>query len=332
MSRSSLAQWQLQSRFFWHQNIPACLAILALGLFAAPVAGQAPATAPLAAAKKLPPPEELTLATSDGLALRATYFASLLGKEAVPVILLHSSKGSRGDFASMAVDLQKLGHAVLVPDLRGHGESTQLKNPQTQREVDLDATRFSRMDYLKMVNFDMEKLKNFLRDKNNAGELNLEKLCVVGVELGAVVALNWAALDWSWPILATGKQGQDVKALALISPEWTIKGGFSINEALATNAVQSELSIMLIAGASNSKSMSDTKRMYAGFERSHPAPPAGEEAEKQDLFLIPLKTSLAGGKILGEPSLNLNAIIAQFIDYRLVKKQFAWSERKNPLE
>ncbi len=63
-----------------------------------------------------------------------------------------------------------------------------------------------------MIDQDLEACKSFLMDKNNAGELNINKLCVVGVEMGAVVAVDWAAWDWHWPRLATGKQGQDVKA------------------------------------------------------------------------------------------------------------------------
>lgn len=306
------------------------LALVAGGLFAAPLMAQAPAAAPAApATKKLIPPEDLALTTKDGLTLKATYFASNVGKEAVPIILLHSAKGSRGDFAGMAGHLQKLGHAVLVPDLRGHGESTVLKNPVTQREIDLNASRFTRNDYARMVDPDMERLKDFLREKNNLGELNLEKLCVVGVELGATVALNWAALDWSWPVLATGKQGQDVKGIVLISPSWQLPGGFVFTDAMNSPAVQQQLSVMLIAGEQNSKSMADAKRLEQAFSRHHPAPPAGEEAAKQDLFFIPVKTSLAGGKMLGESSLNLNALVAQFVDLRLVKKTHAWTERKS---
>lgn len=306
------------------------LALLAVALLVAPALAQAPAAPPAAPAKKLIPPEDITLGTEDGLALRATYYASNVGKEAVPVILLHSAKGSRGDFAAMAAYLQKLGHAVIVPDLRGHGESTQLKNKLTGKEVDLNPARFTKIDYASMVKFDMERLKNFVREKNNLGELNLEKLCVVGVELGATVAINWAALDWAWPVLATGKQGQDVKALVLISPSWQLPGGFVFTEAIGSPAVQQNLSVMLIAGEQNNKSVADAQRLEQAFAKHHPAPPAGEEAEKQDLFFIKVKTSLPGGsKMLSEPSLNLPSIVGQFIDLRLVKKQFPWAERKD---
>jgi hypothetical protein len=143
------------------------------------------------------------------------------------------------------------------------------------------------------------------------------------------VAINWAALDWAWPVLATGKQGQDVKALVLIAPSWQLPGGFVFTEAMSSPAVQQNLSIMLIAGESNKSSMADAQRLEQAFARHHPAPPVGEEKEKQDLFFIKVKTSLSGGKLLSEPSLNLSSIVNQFVDLRLVKKEFPWTERKD---
>jgi len=80
---------------------------------------------------EIPAPEDLTLRTDDGLKLAVTYFPGLRGKDSIPVILLHSFKGSGADFAKedgLAPYLQeKLGCAVIVPDLRGHGKSTTVK-------------------------------------------------------------------------------------------------------------------------------------------------------------------------------------------------------------
>ena len=46
-----------------------------------------------------------------------------------------------------------------------------------------------------MVTCDMEAVKKFLWERNNAGELNIDKLCVVGAEMGASVAVNFALAD-----------------------------------------------------------------------------------------------------------------------------------------
>ncbi|HEX3727787.1 MAG TPA: hypothetical protein VHV08_16155, partial [Pirellulales bacterium] len=173
--------------------------------------------------------------------------------------------------------------------------------------------------------------KRFLVAKNNDGELNIEKLCVVGVEMGAVVAIDWAAHDWSWPVLNTGKQGQDVKGLVLISPEWSFKG-LRINDAIAQPGVRSDLSVLLIAGKGSSKSLREAKRLYTALEKYHPAPPPETMAEKQTLWLRTPNTSLQGTALLNEKSLHVDQMIAKFIEVRLGKKPMEWTRRRNPLQ
>ena len=273
---------------------------------------------------KLLPPQEVTLKTADDITLAATFYPSKLGKDAVPVVLLHAYKGNRGDFEALAIELQRAGQAVMIFDLRGHGDSTQSRFADRAAEL-------RTADYLAMADEDMEAVKSFLMIKNNASELNIDKLCLVGVEMGAAVAINWAAHDWSWPMLTTGKQGQDVKALVLVSPEWSFKG-MRINEAVAHPNVRGDLSVMIIAGKGNSKAVKEAKRLYNAFEKYHPMPPAELVADKQTLWLKTPQTSLQGMRLLNEKSMHLDAMIVRFIELRLVKKQIPWSDRKSPLE
>jgi pimeloyl-ACP methyl ester carboxylesterase len=293
-------------------------------------------------AEKIPAEEEIELTTRDGVKIVATYWppAKTEGKEGqgpaadkdrVPVILLHAWKGSRANFLSIGPTLQKLGHAVIAPDLRGHGDSKEMVDASGEKKK-LDATSLRPADFAAMCGHggEVEQVKQFLMKRNNAGELNIEKLCVVGVEMGASLAINWAALDWSWPQLSTMKQGQDVKALVLVSPEWTFKG-LAINRAMQDPAVQSELSFLIIAGKNNAKSMEQAKRLHKQLERFHPLPPEDERKAKQDLFLDTPKNSLQGTKLLNEKTAKLDEHIAQFIQLRLVEQRYPWSERKNPL-
>ncbi|HEV3136981.1 MAG TPA: alpha/beta fold hydrolase [Pirellulales bacterium] len=298
---------------------PATLAILATVAWALPL-GAALETQD----DKPLPPQEATLKTADNITLAATFYPSKLGKEAVPVVLLHASKGSRGDFEELALELQRAGHAVMVPDFRGHGDSTQSRFADRAAEL-------RTADYLAMADEDMEAVKNYLMIRNNAGELNIDKLCLVGVEMGAAVAVNWAARDWSWPMLTTGKQGQDVKALVLVSPEWSFKG-MRISEAMAHPNVRSDLSVMIIAGKGNSKAMQEARRLHNALEKYHPPPPADLAAEKQTLWLKTPQTSLQAMRLLNEKSMHVDQMIAKFIELRLVKKQIPWSDRKHPLD
>lgn len=294
-------------------------------------------SSPKAKAEEIPAPVELKgqeLLTRDGVLLRATFYPSNRGKEAIPVILLHGWKGNRSEFAGLARAIQKLGHAVLVPDLRGHGESTRLAYDDRRK---LENSQISRTDVANMVRRDMEKFKNFLVQKNNAGELNLEKLCVVGSEMGAVVALNWAAWDWHWPVYPDFKQGQYVKALVLISPPWSFKG-VDVSEALNFPAIRGTapvtISVQIIYGANDRKVAADVDRMARLLQQHRPQYESEEDIrDKQDFFVRPVaKTSLQGTKLLDErePALfhQVFPAIASFIHFRLETKDFPWHEIK----
>jgi pimeloyl-ACP methyl ester carboxylesterase len=309
------------NRLSSHQRriaILARIALILLGLMLAAAFSQQAHAADDEKDKPLPP-EENVLSTSDGVTIAATFYPSKL-KKAVPVILLHASKGSRRDFEALALQLQSAGHAVIVPDLRGHGESAR----GTARPGELRPA-----DYLAMVEpgGDLETIKQFLMTKNNAGEINIEKLCVVGVEMGAIVAINWAARDWSWPTLASGKQGEDVKALVLISPEWTFKG-LRINEAVAHPNVRQDLAVLLVVGKRNGKLLSEARRLNSALEKYHP-PAAGDA---QSLVLHTPQTALQATRLLNEKSMHVGDTILKFIDTRVAKQPIPWSERKSPLQ
>jgi len=306
--------------------------------------------------EKLPEAKDTVLLTNDGLKLATTYYpvTKEKGRDAVPVVLLHAHKGSRKDYAELAVSLQKLGHAVLVPDLRGHGDSTELRG----RAGALTAEDLSRADYGRMVTGDMEALKDFLRQENNDGKLNIEKLCVVGAEMGASVALTWTQFDWSRPPVGVCKLGQDVKALVLISPEWSTPGlplkpvlttsnaRFPLTDPLLISAAKKgavtfknayeldlrrEVSVLIVAGKGDSRAVRDAQRLDSMLKRYHPDLPPKEAEKKQDLYYGTLETKLQGTKMLGVGGLGLEELIATFIQRRLVAQGFPWQHRtKDP--
>jgi alpha-beta hydrolase superfamily lysophospholipase len=300
---------------------------------------------------KLPEPEEKVLMTSDGVKLVATYYPGTKGKDTVPVVLLHMYKQSRSDYAEFAVTLQKLGHAVLAPDLRAHGGSTERRGTQ----VPLKAENLSRLDFTRMVTCDMEAVKDFLREENNKEKLSIEKLCLVGAEMGASVALTWTQLDWSRAPVGIYKLGQDVKALVLISPEWSTPGlplkavltnsntRFRLTDPVLISAakkgvirfrnaydldMRSEVSVLIVAGKGDSAAVQDAERLHAMLKRYH-EPPLGDD--QQDLYYGTLDTKLQGTKMLGKSGLNLEGLISEFIRRRLVEQGYPWQKRlKDP--
>ncbi len=301
------------------------------------------------------PGNQAKLITRDGVELAATYYPGTKGRETVPIILLHIFRGNRNDFSELAPYLQSLGHAVLVPDLRGHGDSTSVRGARVPLQADiLSPTQFGRM-----VRFDMERLKYFLLQKNNAGELNIEKLCIVGGGMGASVAMTWARLDWNRPPVGNRKQGQDVKALVLLSPEMNTPGlplAAAVSERnLLTLKIwdpqlqkvlkysnemdftvpvrldfRAEVSMLIVVGKSKSKSVRYAKRLHTMVQ--HPRTVLKRHFPdvkvEKDLFYGALDTSLQGTKMLGARGLNLEQTIGKFIDLRLVRRALPWKARQ----
>jgi pimeloyl-ACP methyl ester carboxylesterase len=320
----------------------AAVALAAVVGFQSPAFGQAKET-PAKSSEKPPKPEKVDRKTDDSLQLMLTYYPGASreaiqdgkGKRVVPIVLLHGAKQSRSDFESLALDLQKRGYAVIVPDLRGHGDSTHWIG--SNRDDKLDAAKMPPVQYGFMVTHDMKAIKDFLWEKNNAGELNIDKLCVVGSEMGASVALGFAAFDavgyGSGAYYGPRKLGRFVKAVVLISPKWTLPG-LSISQVIKNPVVQSDIAIMILVGKKNAKSLKEAERIYGAFERWHPEPTGADESEKLDrqtLILGKIDTKLQGKDLL-DRSFNVESYIADFCHRRLIKsdaaREWGWKERK----
>jgi hypothetical protein len=284
--------------------------------------------------------EDITLPTADNVQIIATYYRGTKGKESVPVVLLHGYglQHNRTDYTKgLAPYLQSQGYAVVVPDFRGHGDSTRLKTVRGKDET-LDAATLTTNQFNLMVTQDMKVVKDFLWEKNNAGELNLDKLCVIGAEMGASIALDFAYYDAmeqdSNPVLRPEyKLGRFVKGLVLISPETSFKG-ISIRHSVQNPTVRNDISILILVGKGDGKALSEAKRVYSIFERDHPKPDPEKKAEQQTLFFTPLETTLQGTKLLAEKNLKADEIISAFLNLRLIKndqaKNWMWKERKLP--
>jgi pimeloyl-ACP methyl ester carboxylesterase len=289
--------------------------------------------------QRIPPPADVSLTTKDGVRLKITYYPSTEGQDAVPVVMLHDFGETRAVFNPLAKALQNprnpespgprmAPRAVITVDLRGHGES---KNALSSGGgvVELDASRFETADYEAMVVQDMEAVRSFLVEQNDAGALNLNKLCVVGSGMGANVALLWAARDWATPPLAVRKQGQDVKALVLLSPQWNFRG-LLLRDAMKFPPVQQQISIFLAYGKADRQFAKDGENIRKIFERYHPEPPADQVQQRKDYFVYDPDTMLQATKLLNSRAFAMGPKIASFIEARLGGSAFPWVQRKRP--
>jgi pimeloyl-ACP methyl ester carboxylesterase len=292
---------------------------------------------------RVPPPEEVSLTTKDGVQIRITYYPSTAGQQAVPVILLHDYNESRSTMEPLAAMLQsappELGEflpagsgavaprAAVTVDLRGHGESKTAFDNDASYE--LDANHFQLEDFQDMVLYDLEAVRGFLVAENDAGRLNLNKLCVVGAGMGANLALSFAARDWSIPPLAVRKQGQDVKALVLLSPRRNFHGLSSV-EPLKFPPIQQQLSVYLAYGSGDRRVAKDCEGMSKIFDRYHPAPPRDEIPESAEFALYAPNVTLQGSKLLTSAEFRLKPKIAAFVEMRLGRRDFPYTVRKKP--
>jgi pimeloyl-ACP methyl ester carboxylesterase len=290
-----------------------------------------------------PPPELANLVTKDGIQLKATYFpgsarsGSPQAKQTTPVILLHDFKSSRAAFAPLIATLQSGGgeaggngpsFAVMAVDLRAHGESVTQQLPDGSQAA-LDASKLSKEGLAAMVALDMEAVRSFLVDKNDAGELNLNKLCLVGSGMGASVATNWAARDWAAPPLAIGKQGQDVKALVLISPRWSYNG-LSMQDAMRFAPLKQNVAWLMICGAQDPKVKTDLDRIQKLLARFHPETDKKSGQQKPSgLEVNMLPSSLQGDILLGQSGQVINTEILKFLTENVAAREQPWINRRN---
>jgi alpha-beta hydrolase superfamily lysophospholipase len=311
-----------------------------------------PKAAPMAQDKYI---VELEVETSDNVLLFYNYYKvrpkadakePKPASEAPVVLIIAHEKGNKQDYDALARDLQNAGNAVIVPDLRGTGKSNKrlvkkVEGGQVVVGKTMPVTATRPEDFLAMAEIDLEKIKTEMVKLHNAGEFNIRRLCVIGVESGTVLALNWALLkDWSWPDLTTGPQAKDVRGLVLISPRWNHKG-LIINKAIEQGEFIKFIPTLLMVGAKDNNFVNDDKRLYDQFDRYLPLPANAtpmEKMEQQKLFDFRFDTTLQGFKLVNEKKLTLPndpkktvydpaVIIKYFIESRVANNEFKWSER-----
>ena len=219
--------------------------------------------------KKIPPVEVVEIKTKDKVVLEASFYGSINEKEAVPVILLHDWDGNRTQMETYAESLQKQGFAVIVPDLRGHGNSMFMEDG-----TELKPDKWKPAEIATAV-ADIEACKKFLVGKNNEGELNIDQLSVVAEGVSCIHAVRWTISDWQFGdargYLAGIKQGKDVKSLVLMGPPKSYRS-MNLSQDLKSELFSSDdnraMPIFILGDQDRSeKSVRESKALYTTLKR-----------------------------------------------------------------
>jgi pimeloyl-ACP methyl ester carboxylesterase len=262
-----------------------------------------------------PQPEDVTLDIDDGLELHMTYYAGPADKETIPILILHDwEKEDRTEYKGLAAYLQSKGHTVVVPDLRGHGDST---NVDVQDGVEkLNPKNFETPDYVAVIKKDLEAVREFLLAKHIAQELNLNKLFVVGAGDGALFGLYWALIDWTRQDWAPPRwNGKSVRGLVLISPSTEFKKLLKYQVPLANSDIQRQPSVLIVVGKNNKLANVQANKYRNAFERFHPPPPK-DKPELTTFFYKPMDTLLQGAKLVAAPEFDINGLVNGFVMLR----------------
>ncbi|WP_242632108.1 alpha/beta hydrolase [Rubripirellula amarantea] len=262
-------------------------------------------------------PRPVKLKTKDGVTLRAFYFPSEKGKNAITVLFVHEWQGQSSPYVPLIAALRSAGCAVLVPDYRGHGGSMEYIDV-TGKPQKFDVSRMSKVDVQNIIRIDLEKAKGFLKEENNAENLNLNALVVVGVREGCILASHWASIDWSFPSVGSIKQSQDVKALVLISPEKQLKG-LPIEPPLRDPNIL-QLPIMIVAGQTSPEAK-DAERIGRRIEGAKKRAGGGTVSGFESLMI---DTSLTGPSLVS----NEPKVIPAIVDF--ITKSVPINDEENP--
>ncbi|MFK7769320.1 MAG: alpha/beta hydrolase [Mariniblastus sp.] len=266
--------------------------------------------------EKPPAPVNLTIDTKDGVKLRCTFFGRPksekgdVGKSVIPFILLHDWEGNRQQLLQYGSYLQSQGHAAIVPDFRGHGESVNVAG----RDKEISFEKFRKAD-IPSAMFDIEACKKFLVKKHNQELVNIDLLSIVAVGESSVLALNWVWSDW-WdfpPVNAQGiKQGQDVKALMLVSPKKKLSGvamADRMKHPMFTGVAGGGMPLLILWGTEDKEAAKDSERIHAMLKKSRPDISKIEDRDERyartSLFGQPIEgSSLTGVELMATPVVN----------------------------
>ncbi|MBQ1454696.1 MAG: hypothetical protein IIZ25_02465 [Thermoguttaceae bacterium] len=249
--------------------------------------------------------------TEDRVQLAGVFYKGEGSKDTIPVLLIHDKTGSADDLLDLAKQLAAEGMAVLVPDLRGHGESTVSwvydfskggNRPAVRKKDDYFVDSFSEEDFEAMRQYDGLLWYQFLLALHNEEKLNLRRLVVVGFGFGSEIGGAWIVNDWQQ---TSAKRGRFAKCFVSISPN-----SDDIYTQIGALKGKPSLACLLMVGSLDKKSLDDAHEVQCRLGREKPT--VAEEDRK--VKLIAVKTEKESTELASLPAYGVFDAIKTFID------------------
>jgi len=302
--------------------------------------------------------QRVPITTADGVELDGTYFRGKAGRDTPVVMMVHKygADRSKSDWIGLAQALQAKGFAVLTFDLRGHGQSQQLSNPQQfwsllfnrngirgggPKKTSISSNDF-KPSYFPFIVNDLLAARRFLELKNDAGELNIHSLIILGAQEGAGLGFLFTATEYARTYnvgqavyQSAGTRflaGEDIAAgvwLSLSQRPGMPAGGPSFdipNWLKQFPLIRDKTPMCFIYGEKDNRSKSDSEAIY----RLMTGPQTGGATKTRLDVNHPIRgTDLAGPALLGQPALNVSALIVGFIEKVMTERRaIPWAEVK----
>lgn len=131
--------------------------------------------------------EAVEYKTRDKQMVHAAFFAPRKKGKSPAALLVHDAGGESTALYSLADNLQRKGFAVLVPDLRGHGESI-TESCDWSKTTDAEAQ-------MRLWNYSMRDLEASTEYLRNQDRVHNANLSMVGVGAGSLLAARYAIHD-----------------------------------------------------------------------------------------------------------------------------------------
>jgi hypothetical protein len=274
------------------------------------------------------------------------------------------SDRSKTDWINLAALLQSQGFAVLTFDLRGHGNSTQISNPDSFWRVAANrngirggnnATRKTVLSYNDfkpgyfpfLVN-DLAAARRFFEQKNDAGEVNVHSLFILGAQEGASLGFLFSSAEYTriYRVGVTALQsngtaynaGEDIAGgvwLSLSVRPGASSGGPNFNMASWIRShpmMRDKTPMCFIYGEKDNRSRNDSDVVFRALTGAMSGRPEKHKLDKMQ----PIRgTDLAGPALLGQPALNVSQDVLTFCQKVMTERRaIPWTDVRpdaNPL-